>query len=74
MWEELGGRHPFSLFCGYRTDAVTRDMDAFAEVCRLHGEIVGGQIRHRPAVRLLPGGARGGASLRRGHAERLGGR
>lgn len=39
MWEELGGRHPFSLFCGYRTDA-TRDMDAFAEVCRLHGEIV----------------------------------
>ena len=41
MWEELGGRHPFSLFCGYRTDAVTRDMDAFAEVCRLHGEIVG---------------------------------
>jgi hypothetical protein len=40
MWEELGGRHPFSLFCGYRTDAVTRDMDAFAEVCRLHGEIV----------------------------------
>jgi len=43
MWEELGGRHPFSLFCGYRTDAVTRDMDAFAEVCRLHGEIVGGR-------------------------------
>lgn len=41
MWEELGGRHPFSLFCGYRTDAVTRDMDAFAEMCRLHGEIVG---------------------------------
>jgi len=41
MWEELGGKHPFSLFCGYRTDAVTRDMDAFAEVCRLHGEIVG---------------------------------
>ncbi|MGH3173149.1 MAG: MEDS domain-containing protein, partial [Streptosporangiaceae bacterium] len=37
MWEELGGRHPFSLFCGYRTDAVTRDIDAFAEVCRLHG-------------------------------------
>ena len=40
MWEELGGRHPFSLFCGYRTNAVTRDMDAFAEVCRLHGDIV----------------------------------
>ena len=43
MWEELGGKHPFSLFCGYRTDAVSRDMDAFAEVCRLHGEIVGGR-------------------------------
>ena len=43
MWEELGGRHPFSLLCGYRTDAVTRDMVAFAEVCRLHGEIVGGR-------------------------------
>jgi DcmR-like sensory protein len=43
MWEELGGKHRFSLFCGYRTDAVTRDMDAFAEVCRLHGEIVGGR-------------------------------
>ena len=43
MWEKLGGRHPFSLFCGYRINAVTRDMDAFAEVCRLHGEIVGGR-------------------------------
>ena len=43
MWEELGGRHPFSLFCGYRTDAVTRDMGAFAEACRLHGEIVCGR-------------------------------
>ena len=43
MWEELGGKHPFSLFCGYRTDAVTRGMDAFAEVCRLHGEIVVGR-------------------------------
>ena len=42
MWEELGGKHPFSLFCGYRTDAVTRDMVAFAEVCRLHEEVVGG--------------------------------
>ena len=43
MWEELGGRYPFSLFCGYRADSVTSDMDAFAEVCRLHGEIVGGR-------------------------------
>ena len=43
MWEELGGKHPFFLFCGYRTDAVTRDMVAFAEVCRLHEEVVGGR-------------------------------
>ena len=41
MWHELGRRYPFSLFCGYRTDSVTRDIGAFAEVCRLHGEIVG---------------------------------
>jgi len=41
MWEELCGRHPFSLFCAYRADSVARDLDAFAEVCRLHEEIVG---------------------------------
>jgi hypothetical protein len=61
MWEELGGRHPFSLFCGYRTDAVTRDMDAFAEVCRLHGEIVGsrsGTARPFPFSREAPAAAR----------------
>jgi len=43
MWDELGRRHPFSLFCGYRADSVTRGghLDAFAEVCRLHQEVVG---------------------------------
>ena len=41
MWDELGRRHPFSLFCGYRAGSVTREIDAFAEVCRLHGEVVG---------------------------------
>jgi hypothetical protein len=41
LWEELGARHPFSLFCAYRADSVTRDLGAFAEVCRLHLEIVG---------------------------------
>ena len=44
MWDELGRRSPFSLFCGYRADSVTRDIDAFAEVCRLHGEILHGEI------------------------------
>jgi hypothetical protein len=51
LWEELGGRHPFSLFCGYRADSMARDIDAYAEVCRLHGEIVG----PKPEV---PGAAR----------------
>jgi hypothetical protein len=43
MWNELGRRHPFSLFCGYRSESVTRAgyLDAFAEVCRLHQEVVG---------------------------------
>ena len=44
MWEELGRRHPFSLFCGYRADSVTRDINAFAEVCRLHGAILHEEI------------------------------
>ena len=44
MWEELRRRHPFSLFCGYRADSVTSDIDAFAEMCRLHGEILHGEI------------------------------
>ena len=44
MWEELGRRHPFSLFCGYRADSVTRDIGAFAEVCRLHAEILHDEI------------------------------
>ena len=44
LWEELGRRHPFSLFCGYRADSVTRDVEAFAEVCRLHQEILQGEI------------------------------
>src|SRR6266516_760200 len=28
MWEELGGRYPFSLFCGYRADSMAPDIDA----------------------------------------------
>ncbi len=50
MWDELGRRHPFSLFCGYRVGSVTREIDAFAEVCRLHGEVIG------PAAASGPGG------------------
>jgi MEDS: MEthanogen/methylotroph, DcmR Sensory domain len=43
LWNDLGRRHTFSLFCGYPAGSVTggRRLSAFAEVCRLHGEIVG---------------------------------
>jgi hypothetical protein len=43
LWNELGRRYSFSLFCGYPAQEVARDgqVDAFAEVCRLHGEVVG---------------------------------
>jgi hypothetical protein len=43
LWNDLGRRHSFSLFCGYPAEAVTREghVDAFAEVCRLHREVVG---------------------------------
>ena len=42
MWNELGHRLSFSLFCGYPVGSVTRDghLDAFAAVCRLHREVV----------------------------------
>jgi hypothetical protein len=61
LWEELGGRHPFSLLCGYRADSMARDIDAYAEVCRLHGEIVGsrsGTIRTFAFSREAPTAAR----------------
>ena len=53
MWNELGRRHSFSLFCGYPAGSVTGDgqIDAFAAVCRLHREVVG----------LAPAGASGAA-------------
>jgi MEDS: MEthanogen/methylotroph, DcmR Sensory domain len=43
MWDSLGRRHSFSLFCGYPAGSVIRDghQDAFAEVCRLHSEVIG---------------------------------
>ena len=45
--EELAKRPSFSLFCGYRADSVTRDgrLDAFAQVCRMHREVVGASPR-----------------------------
>lgn len=61
LWEELGAGYPFSLFCAYRADSVTRDLGAFAEVCRLHLEIVGsrsGTIRTFAFSREAPTAAR----------------
>jgi MEDS: MEthanogen/methylotroph, DcmR Sensory domain len=48
LWDDLGRRHSFSLLCGYPADSVIRDghLDAFAEVCRLHREVVGSWPAH----------------------------
>jgi len=61
LWEELDAKYPFSLFCAYRADSMARDIDAYAEVCRLHGEIVGsrsGTIRTFAFSREAPAAAR----------------
>ena len=43
MWDELGLRHSFSLFCGYPASSVgDGHLEAFADVCRLHRSVVGG--------------------------------
>jgi MEDS: MEthanogen/methylotroph, DcmR Sensory domain len=44
MWDSLGARYSFSLFCGYPASSVTGDghLEAFTEVCRLHRSVVGG--------------------------------
>jgi MEDS: MEthanogen/methylotroph, DcmR Sensory domain len=83
LWNELGRRHLFSLFCGYPAGAVTQSgrLDAFAEVCRLHREIVGtspdaeapGAVRTFALSRDAPAAARHFAvgALRRWAAEDL---
>jgi hypothetical protein len=68
LWDQLNRRHPFSLFCGYRADSVTREIDAFAEMCRLHHAVVGpvkaagagvpGAVRTYPFSREAPAAAR----------------
>jgi hypothetical protein len=44
MWDSLGARYPSSLFCSYPASSVSGDghLQAFSEVCRLHGSVVGG--------------------------------
>jgi hypothetical protein len=53
MWEELSRRHPFSLFCAYPAGSVTGEVNAFAEVCRLHREIIGPRPGAPGAVRTF---------------------
>ena len=50
LWDQLNRQYPFSMFCGYRADSVTREIDAFAEACRMHHAVVG------PAPPPRPGG------------------
>src|SRR5207247_3371670 len=38
LWEELGVRHPFSLFCAYRPARLTATIEAFAGESRRTGE------------------------------------
>jgi hypothetical protein len=58
MWDSLGLSHAFSLLCSYPVRSVTGDghVEAFAEVCRLHGSVVGGWPVPAPASEA-PGGA-----------------
>jgi hypothetical protein len=68
MWASLGLAHPFSLFCSYPISSVTGDghLEAFAEVCRLHGSVVGDwPLPPRPEApgRTVPGGAVPGGAV-----------
>jgi MEDS: MEthanogen/methylotroph, DcmR Sensory domain len=48
LWDDFVGRHSLSLLCGYPADVVMRGgrLDAFAEVCRLHREVLGSWPPH----------------------------
>jgi MEDS: MEthanogen/methylotroph, DcmR Sensory domain len=58
MWGTLGLSHSFSLFCSYPARSVTGDghLEAFAEVCRLHGSVVGGWPAPAGPVTRTPAG------------------
>jgi hypothetical protein len=65
LWNELGSRYPFSLFCAYPAQSVTGNghFDAFNEVCLLHAGIVddspaGAQTRAFPLSASAPAEAR----------------
>src|SRR5580700_3472072 len=59
MWGALGLSHSFSLLCSYPVRSVTGDghLEAFAEVCRLHGSVVGGwPVPANPSATRAPAG------------------
>jgi hypothetical protein len=65
LWNELGNRYPFSLFCAYPAQSVAGNghFDAFNEVCLLHAGIVdaspvGAQSRAFPLSASAPADAR----------------
>ena len=58
LWDELSRQQSFSLFCGYRADSVTREIDAFAEVCRMHQAIAGPGPKSMTSPGRVPGAAR----------------
>jgi hypothetical protein len=43
MWNELVGQYPFSLLCAYpaQSHSCAHHLDALAEVCRAHAEVIG---------------------------------
>lgn len=55
LWNELGCRYPFSLFCAYPAQSVAGNghFDAFNEVCLLHADIVGASSAG-PHTRAFP--------------------
>jgi DcmR-like sensory protein len=70
MWVGLGRRLPFGLWCGYRAEPEAGEYgaaDALAEVCRLHGAVVG----HAPRLAMPPGSGAKAAELSRDFAGSL---
>jgi hypothetical protein len=70
MWASLGLAHPFSLLCSYPISSVAGDghLEAFAEVRRRHGSVVGdGPL---PPRTKAPGRAASGRTAARDAASR----
>jgi hypothetical protein len=63
LWNTLGARKPFSLFCAYPAASMAGTADCFSEVCHLHSRVLGAApLAEGEVVRRF---ARGPQSLRR---------